>query len=315
VDTGPAPEPGARATEPGGPAPKTVDGTVQAAIDSASRADAAVVAYVAHGGRARWAFGARNGRVLYLSAILLLAVALLLVLLGVVLLRPGAGTPAAEAPAGGTGPAAGEVDDGGAAPAQDQAAGAGVPGQDAAGQPPVDQPADQPADAGAVPQSCVVPRGEALVIDLADVTWRDEEDGTYAAWAAVVHNVGSETFSVIVHRVAGANEATLANRWEMPPTGWDTEARWIIDPDAPDQAITDFDGSVDTSVEAGLPTLCHWEYADRLVAVYSRPECIDVLWEKLRAVAADPAAQEALMGPLAVTLPTPDRMNGWVCPE
>jgi hypothetical protein len=309
------------------PGDAAVDRTVQGAIDTGSKADGALVAFVSHGPRARLAFGERHGRSLYLSAILLLAVALLLVGLGVIVLRPGAGSPSADVPAGGSGPAAGVVDDEGAAPAQgqadgqagdaiapgqDQAGDAGAPGRSGGGQQPVEQP---PAAVDGVPQSCLVPSGEALAIELADVTWREEEDGTYASWAVVVRNVGSETFSLLVHRVAGANAATLANNWEMPPTGWDTEARWTIDPDAPGHLPTDFDGSLYTSVEPGLPTLCDWEYTDRVVAVYGRPGCIDVLWEKLQGVKADPEAQEALLRPLAITLPIPDRMNGWTCPE
>jgi hypothetical protein len=77
--------------------------------------------------------------------------------------------------------------------------------------------------------------------------------------------------------------------------------------------INRWSGGVSTSVEPGLPTFCSWAYVDRLVAVYSGPECRDDLWAQLTA-APDAASREALMGPLAIDMPTPEEMKTFQCP-
>jgi hypothetical protein len=158
-----------------------------------------------------------------------------------------------------------------------------------------------------------VPQGGALDLELADVTWREETDGLNASWEGVVHNRGSDTFNVILHEVADANAATKANKWVGPPTDWGTDGSYIVEPDPKAPVINDWSGGVRLGIEPGLPTLCSWEYVDRLVAVYSGPECSDALWAQLKA-APDAAAREALMAPLAVDMPMPDQMRTFSCP-
>jgi hypothetical protein len=170
----------------------------------------------------------------------------------------------------------------------------------------------QPAGA-AIPASCLVPEGSVLDLELTDVSWNEEEDGLNASWNVLVHNRESDTFQVFLHDVADANAATRANKWVGRPTDWRTDGTYIIAPDPEAPVINSWSGGVSTSVEPGLPTFCSWEYVDRLVAVYSGPECRDDLWAQLKA-APDAASREALMRPLAIDMPTPEKMKTFQCP-
>ena len=178
----------------------------------------------------------------------------------------------------------------------------------------------QPGAGGAViPTSCLVPEGGALDLELTDVTWTQETDGLSFSWRVLIHNRGSDTFSVFLHDVAGANAASRA-QFGADPTEWQTSGGNMVDPDGtvlPNGnalPINSESGGGRTSVEPGLPTFCSWGYVDRLVAVYSGPECRDDLWTQLKA-APDAAAREALLGPLAVDMPIPDEMKTFSCPE
>jgi hypothetical protein len=148
---------------------------------------------------------------------------------------------------------------------------------------------------------------------LRDVSWNEEEDGLNASWNVLVHNRESDTFQVFLHDVADANAATRANKWVGRPTDWRTDGSYIIAPDPEAPVINHWSGGVSTSVEPGLQTFCSWEYVDRLVAVYSGPECRDDLWAQLKA-APDAASREALMRPLAIDMPTPEKMKTFQCP-
>jgi hypothetical protein len=129
----------------------------------------------------------------------------------------------------------------------------------------------------------------------------------------------SDTFSVFLHDVAGANAASRAQSG-VDPTEWQASGGYIIEADGTALSngvalpINSESGGGQTSVEPGLPTFCSWGYVDRLVAVYSGPECRDALWAQMKA-APDAAAREALLGPLAIEMPVPDQMRTFSCPE
>jgi hypothetical protein len=278
--------------------------------------DAESIASIAHTRQAPDGISQPEWRRFRGIAIATLAAAALLVVGGIIVLRPGSTTSSAEAPAAAL-PAGGA---GGNAPgdaANDQAA----PGDGAADQ--AGGGAAQPAEAqparAVIPTSCLVPQGGALDLELADVTWKEATDGLSFSWHVLIHNRGSDTFSVFLHDVAGANAASRAQSG-VGPTEWQASGGNIIEPDG--KALPNGDalpidsesGGGQTSVEPGLPTFCSWEYVDRMVAVYSGPECRDALWAQLKA-APDAAAREALLGPLAIDMPIPDQMRIFACPE
>jgi hypothetical protein len=199
------------------------------------------------------------------------------------------------------------------------AGGPAVPVQQEDVVPPSVDEAKPSAGGAVIPTSCLVPEGGALDLELADVMWTQETDGLSFSWRVLIHNRGSDTFNVFLHDVADANAATRADIAVPPPTDWRTDGSNLVGPDGETLPngdalpINSSSGGGRTSVEPGLPTYCSWEYVDRLVAVFSGPECRDDLWTQLKA-APDAAAREALMAPLAIDMPLPEQMKTFQCP-
>ncbi len=241
----------------------------------------------------------RLGRLLLLSGFAGLVGIFLL--LAVMQARPGGETPAPVAP---------PVD-------AAQPAGDAEPADGAGGD--AGQPVDAQPGGAVIPTSCLVPQGGALDLELTDVTWKEATDGLSFSWRVLIHNRGSEAFSVFLHDVAGANAASRAQSG-VDPTEWQAGGGNVIEPDGkvlPNGnalPINSESGGGQTSVEPGMPTHCSWGYVDRLVAVYSGPECRDAIWARLKA-ASDAVAREAILGPLAIDMPIPDQMRAFSCPE
>ncbi len=181
-----------------------------------------------------------------------------------------------------------------------------------------------PSGPAGIPASCVLTSSEAG-LGLGEVVWQQEDDGLYASWDLTATNPSSESFSVFTHKVADANEGTRAIKWRSRTHDWfkatDADGKVfdvnliMIPAASASQPVSGASARISTSVEPDLPTLCDYAYADRVVAVWDRPGCRDALYHALSAIPdTDAAAQEALMGPWAITAPLPDQFNGWSCP-
>jgi hypothetical protein len=181
------------------------------------------------------------------------------------------------------------------------------------------------AGAWSIPSSCAL-TADQVGLGLVDpVVWDDQSDGLAAQWALTASNPTSDRYAVYIHKIDDAYAATKANKWQPQSDGWfmaadteGTEPRGNItgvEPRTSQARLSGSDALVYTSVEADLPTLCSYAYVDRVVAIWDRPGCTDVLWDRIKPLARDPAAQEAILAPWAITAPQPSRMNGWSCPQ
>ena len=233
------------------------------------------------------------------------------------------GVAGASGPSGATGPVAMEGTSGPTSPSVPATTSPPAPCAGCGGAPAGGAPTET-SGPGGIPASCLVTADEADLA-LADAKWTPGSDGLTAGWSLTASNAGPDLLVFFLHKLSDANAATKAGKWKPDVFDWfeatsvDSTGTRVnlmgIPAGQSDARVAGADGQIYTSVEPDLPTLCFFEYTDRVVIALDRPGCSDELHKKLLPLAADPVAQNELMMPWSVEAPIPDQMNGWSCPE